>query len=320
MLEISGAAALSAFRIAKLLSRLQALEPRVTALDSRFVHFVELARPLQPAEREVLESLLTYGPRAESSGATRNVGQIVLVVPREGTISPWSSKATDIAQVCGLNAVQRIERGILYTVTSATPLGGRLAALAPELLDRMTEMALFDTAQAERLFGHAAPKPLSRIPLAGDGFAALQKANRELGLALSADEIDYLLTHFRRLGREPSDVELMMFAQANSEHCRHKIFNAEWIIDGRKREESLFAMIRHTHACNPRGVLSAYRDNAAVIEGTVGTRYFSDPDSHVYRGSVEPIDILHEGGDAQSSDSHFALPGRGDRLGWGNSR
>jgi len=293
MLQIAGTAALSAFRIAKLLSRLRVLEPRVTALDSHFVHFVDLARPLQPAEREVLERLLTYGPRAESSGVVRDVGETVLVVPREGTISPWSSKATDIAHVCGLNPVQRIERGILYTVTAASSLGERrLAALAPELLDRITEMALFDTAQAERLFGHTAPKPLSRVSLAGDGLAALQKANRELGLALSADEIDYLLTNFRRLGREPSDVELMMFAQANSEHCRHKIFNAEWIIDGRKREESLFAMIRHTHARSPRGVLSAYRDNASVIEGTVGTRYFTDPHSHIYRGSVEPIDIL----------------------------
>ena len=292
MLQIPGAPALSAFRIAKLLARLQGLEPSIASLQSRFVHFVDLNRPLQPAEREVLDRLLTYGPRMDTPAARPGDGASLLVVPREGTISPWSSKATDIARVCGLDAVQRIERGVLYTVNSKTPLGReRLAALAPELLDRMTEMALFETAAAERLFGHAKPKPLSRVSLAS-GIEALVAANRELGLALSTDEMEYLLTSFNKLGRMPSDVELMMFAQANSEHCRHKIFNADWIIDGRKRDESLFAMIRHTHACSPRGVLSAYRDNAAVIEGSVGTRYFTDPHSHIYRASVEPIDIL----------------------------
>ena len=292
MLQISGAPALSSFRIAKLLTRLQKLEPQVRTLESRFVHFVDLDRPLQPDEREVLERLLTYGPRIEAPAASGGSEQVLLVVPREGTISPWSSKATDIARVCGLDAVQRIERGILYTVKAGSPLGReRLAKLAPELLDRMTEMALFDTADAVRLFGHTPPKPLTRVSL-DQGIQALEQANRELGLALSRDEMEYLLTSFRKLGRAPSDVELMMFAQANSEHCRHKIFNADWIIDGRKRDESLFAMIRYTHARNPNGVLSAYRDNAAVIEGSVGTRYFTDPHSHIYRGSVEPIDIL----------------------------
>ena len=290
MLQIPGAPALSAFRITKLLSRLQALESSVTALESRFDHFVDLERPLETAEREVLERLLTYGPRIEASA--EQGGESLLIVPREGTISPWSSKATDIARVCGLDAVLRIERGIRYRVHSSRPLGAeRLAALAVVLFDRMTEMVLFDSAAAARLFDHTQPKPLSRVSLAS-GITALERANRELGLALSADEIEYLLTSFRRLGREPSDVELMMFAQANSEHCRHKIFNAEWIIDGARRDESLFAMIRYTHARHPQGVLSAYRDNAAVIEGSVGTRYFPDPQSHIYRGSVEPIDIL----------------------------
>jgi len=294
MLQISGAPALSAFRIAKLLSRLQALDSRVTALESRFEHFADLQRPLAAAEREVLERLLTYGPRIDSAADSEaeQRGESILVVPREGTISPWSSKATDIARVCGLDAVLRVERGIRYRLHSAEPLGAeRLIALAAVLFDRMTEMVLLDSAAAESLFDHARPKPLSRISLA-TGLPALEVANRELGLALSVDEMEYLLTSFRRLGREPSDVELMMFAQANSEHCRHKIFNADWVIDDRKRDESLFAMIRYTHARSPHGVLSAYRDNAAVIEGTVGTRYFADPQSHIYRGSVEPIDIL----------------------------
>jgi phosphoribosylformylglycinamidine synthase len=291
MLQIPGAPALSAFRIAKLLAKLRKHEPQITALSSRFMHFVDLERPLGAAEEEVLGRLLTYGPRLEQAVGSEG-GESLLVVPREGTLSPWSSKATDIAHVCGLYAVLRIERGIVYTLSSAMTLGReRLAALGPILVDRMTEMVLHDVDEAERLFGRAHPKPLSRISL-GRGLEALEQANRELGLALSSDEIEYLLSSFRRLGREPSDVELMMFAQANSEHCRHKIFNADWIIDGRKREESLFAMIRHTHARNSRGVLSAYRDNAAVIEGTVGTRYFSDPHSHIYRASVEPVDIL----------------------------
>ncbi len=163
--------------------------------------------------------------------------------------------------------------------------------LAPVLLDRMTEMALLDPTEAGRLFGHSAPRPARRIALAG-GRPALEEANRAMGLALSDDEIDYLLGSFRQLGRDPTDAELMMFAQANSEHCRHKIFNARWIIDGREREDSLFAMIRHTHARNPQGVLSAYRDNAAVIEGTEGFRYFAEPGTGAYRESREPIDIL----------------------------
>ena len=291
MLQIPGAPALSAFRIAKLLGRLGALEPTVTALAARFMHFAELAQPLSAPEREVLAQLLTYGPRPEAP-AEAGAGECVLVVPRSGTISPWSSKATDIARVCGLAGVRRIERGIEYRVRATRPLGSeRLARLAPVLIDRMTEMALLDGAQAARLFEHSPPRPLARVSLTG-GRAALESADRALGLALSRDEIDYLLESFALLARDPSDVELMMFAQANSEHCRHKIFNARWIIDGQARAESLFAMIRYTHARSPAGVLSAYRDNAAVIAGTTGARYFPDPHGGVYRASTEPIDIL----------------------------
>ncbi len=292
MLQLPGAPALSAFRIAKLLARLVSLEPAVKSVETRFIHFVDVERPLQAGERQLLERLLTYGPRADRSGQAAGAGAAagdrLLVVPREGTISPWSSKATDIAHVCGLTAVRRIERGIEYRLLDTQPLGPeRLAALAPALFDRMTEMVLFNRDDAVRLFGHTAPKPLVRIRR-----TALESANRELGLALSADEISYLETHFQRLGREPTDVELMMFAQANSEHCRHKIFNADWIIDGDRRDESLFSMIRHTHARSPKGVLSAYRDNAAVIEGARGIRYFPDPRTGVYGGVEEPIDIL----------------------------
>ena len=291
LLILAGAAALSGFRIEKLLARTAALEPAVTGLTAHFVHFADLARPLSDAELRILQQLLTYGPRA---AATSHSGEAerLLVVPRAGTISPWSSKATDIVQVCGLAAVERVERGIEYRVAARRLLGPeRLSQLAPVLLDRMTEMALLDAAEAGRLFGHSAPRPARRIALAG-GRGALEEANRAMGLALSADEIDYLLASFRQLGRDPTDAELMMFAQANSEHCRHKIFNARWIIDGRKREESLFAMIRHTHARSPQGVLSAYRDNAAVITGSEGLRYFPEPRTGAYRERREPIDIL----------------------------
>ena len=291
MLEIPGAPALSAFRIAKLLDRLNAIEPAVRGLAARFVHFADLERPLEAAERELLGRLLTYGPTlpADLSAAA---GERVLIVPRAGTISPWSSKATDIVRVCGLECVRRVERGIEYRLSAVHVLGSvQLTRLAPALFDRMTEMALLDAAEAARLFAHTEPKPLATVSLRA-GRAALVEANQRLGLALSADEIDYLLASFTQLQRDPTDVELMMFAQANSEHCRHKIFNAAWTIDGKPRSESLFAMIRHTHAAHPRGVLSAYRDNAAVIEGSVGARYFPDPETGIYGSSVEPIDIL----------------------------
>jgi len=286
MLELAGPTALSDFRTARLVQALKAREPSITGLNARFVHFVDVERPLSGGEQGILERLLTYGPRTGAAGP--GTGQLLLVTPRAGTISPWSSKATDIARVCGLAAVRRIERGIAYRIAAIQPLGQEpLSALAPALHDRMTEMVLFESAQAARLFEHAPPRPAARVPV-----ASLAQANRDLGLALSADEIEYLTRSFKTLGRDPTDVELMMFAQANSEHCRHKIFNAEWTIDGRARDKSLFAMIRNTHARSPRGVLSAYRDNAAVIEGAVGTRYFPDPASGIYRGVVEPIDIL----------------------------
>jgi phosphoribosylformylglycinamidine synthase len=289
MLQIPGPPALSAFRIAKLVERLQAIEPAVSSLDAHFVHFADLAQPLNPADQEVLGQLLTYGPRLAAGKAG---GQRILVIPRVGTISPWSSKATDIAQVCGLSSVRRIERGIEYRVHAAPALSREaLLRLAGELCDRMTETALLEAPQDSELFAHAAPRPYAGVSLAS-GRAALKVADAQLGLALSADEMDYLLESFARLGRDPTDVELMMFAQANSEHCRHKIFNADWIIDGRPRAESLFAMIRYTHARSPAGVLSAYRDNAAVIEGSAGLRYFPDPRTGIYRASAEPVDIL----------------------------
>jgi phosphoribosylformylglycinamidine synthase len=290
MLLIEGPPALSAFRIAKLLQRLRALDPGVRSVDARFVHFADLSSPLSAAQQTVLGQLLTYGPSltpAAQPGEAR-----LFIVPRAGTISPWSSKATDIAHVCGLATVRRLERGIEYRLGAEGALAReRLGKLAPALSDRMTEMPLFEAAQAAQLFEQTAPQPLAQVSLAG-GREALAAADRRLGLALSQQEMDYLIESFRRLGRDPTDVELMMFAQANSEHCRHKIFNASWVIDGQPRAETLFGMIRHTHERHPQGVLSAYKDNAAVMEGFAGVRYFPDPVSGIYRISHEPIDIL----------------------------
>jgi phosphoribosylformylglycinamidine synthase len=290
MLTLSGAPAVSEFRLAKLLATLRERVAHVKGLDARYLHFVDVEREPTADERGVLESLLRYGPAAPDG---RPDGETLLVVPRFGTVSPWSSKATDIAHVCGLAVVRRIERGVAWFVASPQRLGdAEWAAVGALVHDRMTESVLRDANAAEALFSHASPQPLRTVPLLEGGAAALEAANVELGLALSADEIAYLETAFRELGRDPTDIELMMFAQANSEHCRHKIFNADWIVDGEPATKSLFGMIRNTHEHNPRGVLSAYRDNAAVIEGWHGRRWFAPAGGGAYTAADEPVDIL----------------------------
>ncbi|HEU5137399.1 MAG TPA: phosphoribosylformylglycinamidine synthase [Steroidobacteraceae bacterium] len=293
MIELPGASAVSDFRIAKLRPALEAIRPGIGAISARFVHFVDFERNLDARESRLLERLLTYGPREEKAQPGQSESAIeIVVVPRFGTISPWSSKATDIAHVCGLDAVRRIERGIAWRIAGVKNLSRDEASrLAAPLFDRMTETALLDRSEGARLFVREEARPLRTVSLA-NGRDALVAANSELGLALSDDEIDYLVKNFAALGRDPTDVELMMFAQANSEHCRHKIFNADWIIDGERQPKSLFAMIRNTHEKNPRGVLSAYRDNAAVMEGALGKRYFPNPENDVYGAVDEPIDIL----------------------------
>jgi phosphoribosylformylglycinamidine synthase len=287
MIVIAGKAALSAGRLGKRLAKIKAHNPDVSALSARFVHFVDVADSgLGDDDRRLLDRLLEYGPREASSALD---GTAFWVVPRVGTISPWASKATDIAKICGLPQVRRIERGIAYVVA------GRIrdeAALLARLHDRMTESVLYGEHEAERLFLRAEPKPLSSVDLLGQGRAAIEAANRALGLALAADEIEYLEHSYRALNRNPSDVELMMFAQANSEHCRHKIFNADFVIDGEKQELSLFKRIRQSTAASPEGVLSAYHDNAAVIEGHTAARFFPDPKTGAYRAHTEPVHIL----------------------------
>ena len=295
MLTLPGSQALSEFRIHRLLERLRSLEPAVTALSAQFVHLVDCRRELDERERSRLVQLLEDGGTPmplDAASIAPGTPWRVLVLPRPGTISPWSSKASDIARVCGLEGVRRIERGVRYTLAlQAGSASAHRAQLTELLYDRMIEAVYEDLDSAAQLFAEQAPRPLRRIPLAS-GRSGLLAANDELGLALSEAEIEYLLETFARLGRDPSDVELMMFAQANSEHCRHKIFNAQFVIDGVECEHSLFAMIRNTTARSPTGVLSAYRDNAAVISGSVATRWFPDPGSGVYARHEEPIDIV----------------------------
>ncbi|KXX65665.1 phosphoribosylformylglycinamidine synthase [Marichromatium gracile] len=292
MLVLRGAPALSDLRLRKLAERLSEHTARPLRVYAEYVHFAQLSRPLDWSEQQVLERLLSYGP---SLPQHEPEGALALAVPRPGTISPWSTKATDIAHNSGLAAVERIERGIAYYVTledGTAPEAALLARAAELLHDRMTQVVLGALEEAEQLFVRAEARALRRVDLLGGGRAALVAANTELGLALSDDEIDYLAESFGALGRNPSDVELMMFAQANSEHCRHKIFNADWTIDGEAQQRSLFAMIRNTTQCAPEGVLSAYSDNAAVIEGSMGQRFLADPDSGVYGAHAEPIHVL----------------------------
>ncbi|HEX2660294.1 MAG TPA: phosphoribosylformylglycinamidine synthase, partial [Polyangia bacterium] len=288
MLELHGAPAFTPARLEKRLTAVRAANPGVTGLTATFVHFVDAAAPLQPADATVLDRLLRYGPR-NPGAAVDAAAQRLLVVPRIGTISPWSSKATDIARGCGLTGVRRIERGIWYTLAGTVV---DAAALRAALHDRMTESVLDRADEAAALFKHADPRPLALIPLQAQGRAALEQANATLGLALAPDEIDYLVDAYRALARDPSDVELMMFAQANSEHCRHKIFNADFLVDGQKQALSLFKMIRRTTEASPDGVLSAYSDNASVIEGSTAGRFFAEPGTGVYRNHVEPVHIL----------------------------
>ncbi len=290
MLELPGQPALSNFRLAKLTRALKKADDRVTGVEARYVYLVETRESLEKEHRERLDALLLHG---EAPGKLSRSAKKLYVVPRPGTISPWSSKATDIAHACDIDAIERIERGICYGLRFSTKIdAGDVLALGPLLSDRMTDAVFDDARQAEALFAHHAPAPVMTVPLKADGRAALVAANSDLGLALSDDEIDYLVTCYRDLDRDPTDAELMMFAQANSEHCRHKIFNASWTIDGEDREQRLFGMIRSTTEKSPAGVLSAYSDNAAVIEGWNGARLMPRAEDREYDYVDEPIHIL----------------------------
>ncbi|MBU2894018.1 phosphoribosylformylglycinamidine synthase [Colwellia sp. D2M02] len=290
--NLRGAPALSDFRVKKLLAQCEQLQLPVSDIYAEFAHFAQLNQELSTSEENVLQQLLTYGPTIEEH---QPVGLFLLVTPRPGTISPWSSKSTDIAHNCGLNSVVRLERGIAYYITldnGAQLTTAQEVQLNALLHDRMMESVFNDFAQASQLFASAEPGKLTAIDIESGGKEALINANIELGLALADDEVNYLFENFTKLGRNPHDIELYMFAQANSEHCRHKIFNADWTIDGVKQEKSLFKMIRNTHEVNTDFVLSAYKDNAAVMVGNKGGRFFPNPETNVYGYNHEDIQVL----------------------------
>ncbi len=295
MLQLPGPPAETAFRLDKLRARVGGLVGGLGALGVRFVHYAHLESPLDARQRQVLDALLTYGPGVASpieAGPAAGRRYALHVVPRLGTISPWASKATDIAKICGL-PVARLERGRIVEIETAGDFGpAEVERIAPLLHDRMTESLLQEAPTEAQLFGRPAPAPATAIDLRGRGVSALEEANGALGLALSADEIEYLAEQFGALARNPTDVELMMFAQANSEHCRHKVFNASWLIDGRPAPRSLFQMIRNTHAAAPQGVLSAYKDNAAVMRGPVTAWWLPDAESGLYRYVDEPAHLV----------------------------
>ncbi|MBF0284363.1 MAG: phosphoribosylformylglycinamidine synthase, partial [Magnetococcales bacterium] len=285
MVLLPGAPALSLFRCQGLLDELCALAPGVRDLTARFLHFAALSQPLDEEELQRLTSLLHYGP-AWSPAGEEGEGWDLFVVPRFGTLSPWSTKATEIARRCGLEKVGRLERGIHYRLSGALTPAQREQAAA-RLHDRMTQTAVEGREALSGIFLETDPRPLNRVPL-----GELSQANRALGLALSEDEMAYLTEKYQAAGRDPTDVELMMFAQANSEHCRHKIFNAQWWIEGREQAETLFGMIRDTEAHAPQGTVLAYRDNAAVMEGGEGWRFHPDPAHRVYGFHEDRIHLL----------------------------
>lgn len=274
LLHFEGGNALSPFRAQALLARLAAVSPRITGVAARHVHWVWTDAELPAADRDKLAALLTYGDAYAGPTDRGGEGPTIVVMPRLGTVSPWASKATDIAHNCGLG-IHRVERVTEYRLTLKTGLLGgskplaeaELQAAALLLHDRMTESVAFDRTAATHLFDEQPAKPLVHVDVLGAGREALVQANAEFGLALSDDEVDYLVNAFTGLGRNPSDVELMMFAQANSEHCRHKIFNADFTIDGERQPVSMFGMIRHTEKTSPQATVIAYNDNAAVMEG-----------------------------------------------------
>lgn len=291
MLHLIGQPAFSAFRIEKLLRGLRAEQPDITALRSEYRYFAEMDGDgqLAPADLSVLKTLLVADDT--QSGATAQE-TLMLVTPRPGTISPWSSKATDIVHNSGLSQIKRVERGIAFFVQSAQPLtDSQQKQIAAQLHDRMIETVFDNADDAAQLFIHSAPRPLLSVDILGGGRQALVNANIEMGLALADDEIDYLFDNFSALNRNPNDIELMMFAQANSEHCRHKIFRADWVIDGKQQDRSLFDMIRYTHDQHPEGVVKAYSDNSSVIEGPRSHRFqVNMADNHYcYEGEQQHI-------------------------------
>ncbi len=293
MIAIKGSPALSDFRIQKLLNTVKPFG--VVQISSHYIHLIETTDEFTEEQLSIVNNLLEYGPHLKDRELD---GETLYVVPRVGTISPWSTKATDIAHICGLNNIIRIERGIEFQVEfeskrfSETLNSTPLAEVKQLLHDKMIEQVFDSEDDCKALFYHHQPQPLTSVDILQGGKTELESANVSLGLALSEDEIEYLADSYVDLQRNPTDVELMMFAQANSEHCRHKIFNADWTIDGLDKDESLFGMIKNTYKMHSEGILSAYHDNSAVIKGFPAEKFVPDVSSGIYHNDTSRLDIL----------------------------
>jgi len=289
MLIVQGGHALTDFRIQQLQPQLQAITSKVMHFTANYTYFIQSSGELSAEEHKKLDALL----HSVTESPERVSDKLILVLPRIGTISPWSSKATDIAHNCGLKNVQRIERGRSYLISLREAFTQtEQEQVAAILHDRMTESFCFNLDDADSLFKLEDKRQLLSVDFNNDAKAALQQANQEMGLALAEDEIDYLIEKYQQLDRMPTDVELMMFAQANSEHCRHKIFNASWKVDGEAKQQSLFGMIKNTYKHSPENILSAYSDNAAVMAGHTATRFHVNAANHQYQFDNEEVHIL----------------------------
>jgi phosphoribosylformylglycinamidine synthase len=289
MLKLLGTSALSDFRINKLCTELKVIDNTIETIVAQYIHFVDIERPLTDDEQKTLTSLLDYGEKQPASSA--EVLQLISV-PRTGTLSPWSTKATDIVRHCGLSAIKRVERGIIYRLQTQMELSAESKEKVKALLHDPMTQTIVAQGTALDLFATQTPQPIQQIDILQQGIKALQQSNNELGLTLSIAEMNYLLKAFQALNRNPTDVELMMFAQANSEHCRHKIFNADWTIDQKKQSASLFDMIRHTTEKSPDNILSAYHDNAAIIKGADTQVFIRNPHTGEYGYVEEDAHIL----------------------------
>ena len=289
MIVKEGPASHSPFKLESLLRRLQSIDQNIDDLGARFIHLIDSKNDPDEEQDRILDSILEYGPDWPFG---TDEGFKVFTLPRFGTTSPWSSKATDIAKVCGLTSIEKIERGVVFTLALKDKDSAPSKEAIEMLYDRMTEVVITDLKQAKEIFSSLEPQPFSDVDILSDGKKALETANIELGLALNNDEIDYLLEQFTKLNRNPTDAELMMFAQANSEHCRHKVFNADWVIDGVDKERSLFQMIKNTYEASSRNVLSAYKDNAAVIAGHKADWFLPHLDDQKYRRFHDEIHTM----------------------------
>ncbi|MWZ20549.1 phosphoribosylformylglycinamidine synthase, partial [Francisella tularensis subsp. holarctica] len=283
-----GLSALSPFKREKILAAAKKISNKVESVSAQYIHVTELESELNSEQERIVKSLLNYN---REYGIAQPMGHTFIIAPIVGTISPWSSKATDIIKNTGIKAVKRIERAILFGVEGQVS-ASELKQIQDIVHDRMVEEVFSCKDDLYRLFSVTAPKELEFVNVLEKGAQAIKEADRKLGLALSEQEIEYLADEYTKLGRNPTDTELYMFAQANSEHCRHKIFNAKWTIDGQEQDKSLFKMIRNTTEKSPQGVLSAYKDNAAVIEGATAQRFYPNTQNGVYSFNQEEVDIL----------------------------